>query len=494
MASYTTPPSQKLHTPAYRHKSASPWRVIRHSPYLGRAPNPLIPRLPVFPGTSKSPTANPLFQEPSPLTQTIPETIVNLTLSFSLFDNGEGRDLNNSIEFDEVCKVFPTCFSVSYDGSYVVVGVKELPPRPWPTFLANLPLWLTTTPNDLGFENGKWARGPSITVKGDIKRYVTPDDATVLEILNLVNEMGAGVDRIRWDGDGFVLYGTSEPAEGWNLRLPGRVNDWCRLGYMWRPSALKEQAFRRKLPAPGNIKDDTQYLPNQLRPGVMIGCLANDRTTSILTTSGVCVQSPDTGKRYITVAAHGFPGGVGNIVYQPEARLNANGGLDDSRAIGTVSKVFGDSDIALVELYPHIQYSRETFSDASAAPNGHTVQPFRELRSHDQRSPRRLRKWDQVFMNTPFNGLCMGSYLKTEWFKPPASADTPPEEENHVSVSHFVYWGNGGNEFLDGCCGGVLWDENFDVLGHFRFQEEVGEKHAVFPSFKHLKMFGYELC
>jgi hypothetical protein len=40
----------------------------------------------------------------------------------------------------------------------------------------------------------------------------------------------------------------------------------------------------------------------------------------------------------------------------------------------------------------------------------------------------------------------------------------------------------------------VLWDENFDVLGHFRFQEEVGEKHAVFPSFKHLKMFGYELC
>jgi hypothetical protein len=42
-----------------------------------------------------------------PFTEPIPERIVNLTLYFSLFNNGEGRNLNSSAEFDEICKVFP---------------------------------------------------------------------------------------------------------------------------------------------------------------------------------------------------------------------------------------------------------------------------------------------------------------------------------------------------------------------------------------------------
>ena len=44
--------------------------------------------------------------------------------------------------------------------------------------------------------------------------------------------------------------------------------------------------------------------------------------TDLVTISGICLKSPSTSKHYITVAKHGFPGGVGDLVMHP-GRLGA---------------------------------------------------------------------------------------------------------------------------------------------------------------------------
>ena len=37
----------------------------------------------------------------------------------------------------------------------------------------------------------------------------------------------------------------------------------------------------------------------------------------LVTTFGICLKSLSTSKHYITVAKHGFPGGVGDLVMHP---------------------------------------------------------------------------------------------------------------------------------------------------------------------------------
>jgi hypothetical protein len=61
-------------------------------------------------------------------------------------------------------------------------------------------------------------------VKGEIKHYETPNEETIMEIFELVNERGADVDRIRWNGRMFRAFGNQEPGQGWQNRLPSRIN------------------------------------------------------------------------------------------------------------------------------------------------------------------------------------------------------------------------------------------------------------------------------
>jgi hypothetical protein len=203
------------------------------------------------------------------------------------------------------------------------------------------------------------------------------------------------------------------------------------------------------------------------------------------TTSGVCVKSPTSGKRFITVAAHGFPASVGDSVYHP--RIDLSNGVPDARyQIGTIDRKFGDTDIALAQLKPGIRYSGETFSDPE--PGQPQAQPFRGLKT-----PETLGPGDTVFMNTPVNGQCEGIHVATEWalgFE--ASDEAPQESKAYCEIALFSYWGNGSDIFFEGC-GGVIWDENFDVLGQFRFQEKEGQKLAHAPSFKVLIDQGYQL-
>jgi hypothetical protein len=82
-------------------------------------------------------------------------------------------------------------------------------------------------------------------VKGEIKYYETPNEATILEIFELVNEKGAGVDRIRWDGCTFHAFGTKSKAGRIAFPAGSTILALVTLGpsQLWNPH-LKEDGQR----------------------------------------------------------------------------------------------------------------------------------------------------------------------------------------------------------------------------------------------------------
>jgi hypothetical protein len=404
-------------------------------------------------------------------------------MPFSLRPDGIPRE-PTSAEVVEITKMFPTCKDVYYQHPLLVVVVQELPKKPWPVFLADLPLAITTTyiPHSWGT-----MAFPSVeqrvTVQGTVARFKTPSEKTILEIYQLLNQKGACIHQIQWDGCIFFAIGNQEPGEGWKYRVPASINGFL-VTYIWSQGALSEHAERKKLPKPTEI-DDSDYRTS-LRPGVILFSVHNDMKSTIATTSGVCVRSPS-GKRFITVAAHGFSAGIGDRVYHPKASFS-NAQPDDRNYIATIDRIFGDTDIALAELKPVLAYSRETFSDLALP----LVQPFRQLMN--LREEGGISVGDFVYMNTPVNGICTGSHMRTGWTPHWEASDVDPEQKSVVcEIATFTYWGNGNDIILDGCCGGVIWDDNYDVLGQFRRQQKNGQMLAYAPSFVPLIKCGYQL-
>jgi hypothetical protein len=483
MASLAATPSPKkgqYQSPVVRVKSASPWRITRYSPYL--------PRNPLIPGFSSlglaAPMPNPIYQASSSAIQQRPEKVIRLTLPFSLRENGVPRGPTEA-ELPEFQKLFPTLRTIGYSHPFLVVCVGKLPEKPWPTFVADLPVWLTTSTDDPPLELGKFARAnQTFNVKGEIEYYKTPKEATIFEIFDLVNGKGAGINRIQFDGCIFRAFGSQEPGQGWENRLPSRINGFS-ISYIWTKSNIQEHALRMRLPD-ANVTDDTYYGPQYLRPGIMLGGLPNNMQQSLGTTSGVCVRSPKTGKTFITVAAHGFPASVGGAVYHPRA-YTFNGKPDDRYQIATIDRKFGDTDIALAELKPGISYSGKTFDHPESG-----YQPAKSFRS--LKNPEHTNPGDTVFMNTPVNGQCEGVHVRTQWACAFEATDEAPQElKKHCEISNFSYFGNGSDIFFEGCCGGVIWDKDLDVLAQFRFQQKDGQMLAYSPTFKVLIDQGYQL-
>ncbi|KAL5327968.1 hypothetical protein ACEPPN_005674 [Leptodophora sp. 'Broadleaf-Isolate-01'] len=484
MASFAIPPSRSSpQGPQHRQKSASPWRITRSSPCLPVLParNPLHP-VPVSPTLGNKPAPNPLYQSSS---SDLPERIVRLELTFSLRQNGRPRGPTEE-ELPELRQHFPTLQSVSFQHPYLVLVVAALPTQPWPVLVADVPLWLTSDPNDVPIGIGQMSRASlRFTIEGELIEYETPSEKTMLEIFELVNEKGAAVDRIQWDGLTLLALSRSEPSPGWKNILPSRINSFL-ISYSWNEPSMQEHARRMKLPAAG-IVDDTRYDSRSLRPGILLGGLTNNMTQTLSTTSGICVESPRSNNKYITVAAHGFSAGIGDLVYHPAPMLSSlTGGPDDRYEIATIDKKFGDTDICLAKLKPGVGYLRETFCDPSQT----NVQPFRNLKD-----PKDVRHGDAVFMNTPVNGLCEGVHITAQFdLKFEATDDEPHKQAKYCEIALFSYFGNGSDVFFDGSCGGVMWDDKFDVLGQFRLQMKGGRKLAIAPSFKILIDQGYRIA
>lgn len=92
-------------------------------------------------------------------------------------------------------------------------------------------------------------------------------------------------------------------------------------------------------------------------------------------------------------------------------------------------------------------------------------------------------------MDTPFNGHCEGIVVAVRMMRLPS--DKPVTPHRYV-VGTFDYIGNGSAQPLDGCCGGVVWTEEFEVIGQFRCLD-VEDCTAYITSFEHLIDLGYKL-
>lgn len=239
------------------------------------------------------------------------------------------------------------------------------------------------------------------------------------------------------------------------------------MGYLFGEEAIKEKASRIKVSSGGSY-DDAVY-SDKLRPGVMFAGKVSISESDLLATSGVCVISPS-GKKYITCATHGFPGGKGTEIYHPST---------GAQRVGNFVKQFCDSGVGLLELNPGLNYDRETFSTTECL-----VKPFRKLLETFA-----LLIGDIVHLNTPVNGHVEGVFLSYDVLRLPA---VEPADPTTYIIGHCIYFGNGSDTLFDGCCGGAIWTDDFDVVGQFRFMMK-GEPVAYCPSFNPLIDLDYEL-
>ncbi|KAI9886344.1 MAG: serine palmitoyltransferase component [Watsoniomyces obsoletus] len=192
----------------------------------------------------------------------------------------------------------------------------------------------------------------------------------------------------------------------------------------------------------------------------------NGNGQELLTTSGVCVRLPD-GHQYITAAVHGFS----EDVWHPTSR---------GRRIGRIVKRWLASDIALIQLEPDVKYARTTFVDEGDEPHPFTriINPKIEMRH-----------WDLVHMNTPFNGTCSGHLMGVLCEALPADE---PNSIHQFSHGKFIWFGQKADRILDACCGAVVFNDDHEVLGQFRFLNTEGDT-AYFPTFDPLIQDGYTL-
>ena len=92
-------------------------------------------------------------------------------------------------------------------------------------------------------------------------------------------------------------------------------------------------------------------------------------------------------------------------------------------------------------------------------------------------------------MDTPFNGHCEGVVVAIRMMRLPSNE---PDKPHRYEVGTFDYVGNGSAQPLDGCCGGVVWTEEFEPIGQFCYLDKE-DYTAYVTSFKHLINLGYKL-
>lgn len=388
----------------------------------------------------------------------------HVQMPFTLYRDGRQNEPSLE-EMQAIMALFPTCTKLQFCPPFMAIVCSTLPPKPWPVTVAGIPVFFTSEPDQLPMDIGITSHGPKVTIDVNVQRWVTPGLTAFKEIFKMFNLMKANIHELHWIGWGFIALGAT-PPEDWRSQLPPMINK-IRIGYVWGEQIGTDKAVRRQVPV-GQITDDVIY--NTLRPGIMIASKV-DAFDDKLSTPGIILQSPS-GEKYLTVAKRGFPNGIGEAVYQP----NSNG-----RAIAHIAKVCGDSDIALAELIPGIHYSRETFSSAIDG----NVEPFVDIVDHTEQKIGEL-----VYMDTPFNGRCEGAISRVTTLQIPS--DEVVDEYQYL-IGTYHYWGNGSDILLDGCCGGVIWNDDHNVLGQFSFQHVGSTGECYSPSFGPLKKLGWRI-
>lgn len=389
---------------------------------------------------------------------------LHVHLGFNLYTD---RKQNNptEAELEQIMAVFPTCYAATLMNPLLILHYETLPPRPWPLTIAGLPVYLTTelklSPLPLGLPAG----GYPLEIGATVCLWKTPTVDAMMEIFQGFDARKLPIKAIRWFGVRFLVEVEGEPSQNWRSIFPHRINK-VQVSYIFGENMGTPGSLRFKLPTDAE-PDDANH-SNNLRPGVILSSGIGPDGFEVRTTSGVCVESPS-GIKYFTCASHGFPLGLEDV-YHP----NAGGAI-----VGRVSKTLWDSEVSLILPSQGFQYSQEPFSSAD-----HQSSPFSSLKH-----PFELCIGDSLHMDTPFNGHCEGIVVAVRMMRLPS--DEPVTAHRYV-FGTFDYIGNGSAQPLDECCGGVVWTEEFEPIGQFRYLDK-GDCTAYITSFEHLIDLGYKL-
>lgn len=425
---------------------------LTHSAFLVSFPRdmasslPMVPmRVPFSPSSShphwkKTPSPSKVAPTTSATVQVQPYPL-EITLCFDLFRRGSGERMPTTEEAMAIMALFPGCYSVECSHPFLLLRFNKLPAKPWPLKIAGLVAWfIESDPVQISFPlpiMGQMGLGPPITVQMEIPRWTPPATEALKAVVSALKALDFSPRAVQWWGWYLLAELDDARTDQLQRKFPRRING-LNGRYTYESSLRPQSAPRLKYPP--HASPDSESYSMSLRPGVMLSGL-NAIGDELLTTSGICVQSR-VGERLITCATHGFLPGDG-IVYHPNRQ---------GQAIGQVIRSIGTTDISLIRLNPGLSYANETFSEPD-----YEARPFKGFGNVQS-----MRTGDFVYFNSPFNGLCVGNFLATDF-------SLLPSDEPGISYrwfrSEIAHFGQNLDQVLDSSCGATVWNDDFEVLG-----------------------------
>jgi hypothetical protein len=420
-------------------------------------------------------TAVPItLLEPGTKLAEVVSTSRHILFDFTLVEDGMPRCPRTEEEWNVLQNLFPTTYSVSLHGLFLIIRVRRLPPKPWPLSIAGLPFYITTNEWNYPWIRGEYGRGGRILEDLNAQHRVTD------EIFDAVtsyfdSHTDVKITAARWSIGSWRI---TVPDGTLVQKLP-MVVARTPCGYVFESQIQRPvgMAYRLKEPSPIAYEDSTY---TNLRPGIMLsssrfrGTAPVPARGELLTTSGVLVKDRR-GNEYITVAGHGFPLGE-ERVYHP----SSNG-----IAIADIEYRLGYGDIALARLRPGFSYQNGSFENTTTS---------KSTALNQIRNPFELNYPEILYMDNPFIGYAEGLWTATERLRVPSDEDVPAL----TWVRHeWIWMGQGlAEELAEGSCGSPVWDEDGNLVLFFRFVISEGPEsgQAVGVAATELQKFGFDLA
>ena len=383
-------------------------------------------------------------------------------------------------------EVFPDIKTVSFDRTFVIFHVAKLPEKPWPITIAGVGCYLTTMEGDSGpmsrilshavahFSKSKFEILKDIDARGKtVGSNTALFDRHVEKAFEYFEKKRVKITQLQNWNDFVVII--LKDKDQMTDSLPCRIMQmtcFVLLDDDIRPG--KEPALRHKEPRAADpvVRDDARY--EVLRPGIMVTSERDDKGISLTSTSGVYVED-ESGNKFLTVAAHGFP--KNGAVHHPDS---------DGRVIGSIVRSFSQHfDISLVRL-GYETFVNETFEAPEEGCPGVRLLRLAELKN--------LRLGDLVSMNNPYLGRCDGRVSSIS-YHPKTKIEGCPEQY-WLTTAAWIWTGQGSSsQMIDGICGTPVVSEDKEVVGFFRFAgKDPLADFCYSTAAENLCVRGYKIC
>lgn len=360
-----------------------------------------------------------------------------------------------SNEMDILFNLFPNTTGLDVSVPFITYQFQTLPSKPWPLFIAGLPVNFTT---DEICTTSKLGRAKPELTNMNLKNMNTDKGC---EVAYSILECYEQVQKIDFIGYGPIVR-VLVAGEIDLFSLPSHIgNVMCLYAPVAADDKLSGLAWRQKEPPPDKI-DDTDYSPH-LRPGILL--TSGDGPNDLSTTAGVLVRrKTGSNEVFLTVASHGWPAGKTDV-FHPSA---------NSRRLGKKIVQLSGTDIALMRFDQTPNFVNETF----------TSQVTKALTVKVATKP--LRVGDPLFLNSPFSGEIWGIHMGTQRTR--LDGEGPFKWQR----SMIGFMGQGFVEPMPGLCGSAWVTEDGELQGFFHFLQQDGTCYSSIAEY--LEENGYEVA